>query len=163
MFAALVSPLVSLCLIAPVAGPITEPFVAPACPYCSGNRAVDFRTRVDELVQVPVGGVVHFTGRVGGRVYVTIRAGGRLVTVGGIGEVTAGLTRGSRVRQGRPLGRAIGPEDSVSLSVRDASGLHLDPTPFLGRRVPIGPRSRLVPLDGTFRRPAPRAVCRLGG
>lgn len=155
--------LIALCLVAPVAGPIEVPFVAPACPYCAGNRAIDYVTVADEIVRAPIAGVVHFAGQVGGRSYVTIRVGELLVTLGGLGEIDLGLRRSPVLRSGQVVGRAIGPEDPVSLSVRDASGIHLDPTPWLGRLTSVGPRSRLVPLDGTPRRPAPRAVCRPGG
>jgi hypothetical protein len=163
VLASLVSSIVSLCLIAPVAGPVEKPFVAPACPYCAGNRAVDYATAVDDVVRAPVDGVVHFSGQVGGRGYVTIRVGELLVTVGGLGAIDPVVRRGRSLRTGQLVGRAVGPEVPVSLSVRDASGVHLDPTLWLGRLTSVGPRSRLVPVDGTPRRPAPRAVCRPGG
>lgn len=155
--------LVSLCLIAPVSGPIVAPFVPPACPRCPGNVAVDYASEPGEIVRVPVGGVVHFAGSVGGRVYVTVRAGHHLVTVGGIDELVPGLSRGRAVRSGQILGSARGPVDPVSLSVRDSGGIHLDPTPFVGRWAAAGPRSRLVPIGGSVSRPGPRAVCRVAG
>jgi hypothetical protein len=163
LVSSLVSSLVALCLVAPVAGPIEKPFVAPACPYCAGNRAIDYVTAVDEVVRAPVDGTVHFAGRVGGRGYVTIRVGELLVTLGGLGEIEVGRTRSPMLRRGQVVGRAVGPDDPISLSVRDATGTHLDPTPWLGRLASVGPRSRLVPVDGTPRRPAHRAVCRPGG
>lgn len=161
----LVSPLVSLCLIAPVSGPIVEPFVAPACPYCAGNRAIEFSTTIDEVIRAPVGGIVHFAGPVGGRVYLTVLTGTDLVTVGGIEAFEPSVVRGRLIRQGQVVGVARGPEDPVSLSRRSRAdpNVHLDPTPSLGRLVTGGPRSRLVPRDGTRRRPAPRAVCRPDG
>lgn len=165
LVSSLVSPLVSLCLIAPVSGPIVEPFVAPACPYCAGNRAIEFATRTDEIIRVPVDGIVHFAGAVAGRRYLTVRTDIDLITVGGIGEFEPGVDRGRRVRQGQLVATARGPEDPVSLSRRALTDpdVHLDPTPSLGRLVRGGPRSRLIPLDGTTRRPAPRAVCRPDG
>lgn len=161
----LVSRFVSLCLITPVPGPVIEPFVAPACSFCPGNRAIDFATRDVEPVRAPIAGVVHFVGMVGGRGYVTVRTELDLVTVGGLDSFESGVIRGRTVRQGQVLGVARGPEDPVTLSrraVTDAE-VYLDPTPLLGRLVGAGPRSRLVPGDGTRRRPGPRAVCRLGG
>ena len=165
MFTFLVSSFVSLCLVAPVSGPIVEPFVAPACPYCAGNRAIEFATTVDEVVRAPIGGIVHFAGTVAGRRYLTVRTDVDLVTVGGIGAFGPGVVRGGRVRQGQVVATARGPEDPVSLSRRALAdpSVHLDPTPSLGRLVGRGPRSRLVPQDGTTRRPAPRAVCRPDG
>ena len=169
----------TLCLVAPVPGPIVDPFVAPACPYCAGERTIDFASRRDEAIRAPIGGVVHFAGAVAGRVYVTIRPEpdgrepgsnrrqgmrqGILVTVGGVGRIADGVRRGRVVEPGRVLGWAAGPDDPVSLSVRDESGLHLDPTPHLGTLRSGGPRSRLIPLDGTARHPGPRAVCRPDG
>lgn len=165
LVSSLVSPLVSLCLIAPVSGPIVGPFVAPACPYCTGNRAIEFATRSDDVVRSPIDGIVHFAGSVAGRRYLTVRTDADLVTVGGIGDFEPGLVRGRRVRQGEVVATARGPEDPVSLSRRPLidPNVHLDPTPSLGRLVGGGPRSRLVPSDGTPRRPAPRAVCRPDG
>lgn len=161
----MLAPFVSLCLIAPVTGPVIEPFVSPACTYCPGNRAIDYATREAEPVRAPITGVVHFVGMVGGRGYVTVSTDGDLVTVGGLVSFASGVIRGRTVRQGHVVGVARGPEDPVTLSRRDANDVevYLDPTPLLGRLVGTGPRSRLVPADGTRRRPGPRAVCRLGG
>ena len=169
----------TLCLVAPVSGPIVDPFVAPACPYCPGERTIDFASRPDEAIRAPIGGVVHFAGAVAGRVYVTIRPEpdgrepqsnprhgtrqGILVTVGGVERIADGVRRGRLVEPGQILGWATGPDEPVSLSVRDDSGLHLDPTPHLGTLRSGGPRSRLIPVDGTARHPGPRAVCRPGG
>ena len=165
LVSSLVSPLVSLCLIAPVSGPIVEPFVAPACPYCAGNRAIEFATTVDEVVRAPIGGIVHFAGTVAGRRYLTVRTDVDLVTVGGIGAFEPGVARGRQVRQGQVVAIALGPDGPVSLSRRPLAdpSVHLDPAPSLGRLVTPGPRARLVPRDGTVRRPAPRAVCRPDG
>lgn len=149
------------CLSAPVSGPITARFVAPACPYCSGRRTLGFRAAIGEVVRSPLAGRVHFTGDVVGRGFVTVASSVYLVTVGGL-EPGPGL--GTSVARGQELGLATGP---VQLSLRrtDGAGLrsYLDPEPFLVRwRVP----ARLLPLDGSPARPV-RAVlgCRttIGG
>lgn len=165
MFAGL---LLSLCLIAPVSGPIAQPFVAPACPYCPGRRTIEFTALADETIRAPVSGVVHFAGAVAGRRFVTIRIGDHLVTIGGLAAIDPGVTRWRFVSTGQPIGRTGEPGRPVSLSVRARTGeieVHVDPTPMLGRWVPVTGRARLVPVDGTPRRagPRPRAVCQRAG
>ena len=153
----------SLCLIPPVSGPVERPFVAPACRFCPGNRAVDFSSRPGEVVVAPVSGTVRFAGQVAGVGYVTVEVvDGKLVTVGGLVSSPSSLVRGDEVGQGRRLGEAAGA--TVSLSLREISpsgeAIHVDPEPHLGRL--RRRRARLVPLE--FRRPisaAPRGVCAL--
>ncbi|MEY3033559.1 MAG: hypothetical protein RLZ86_181 [Actinomycetota bacterium] len=167
-----VLPLVaSLCLVPPVSGPVERPFVAPACRFCPGNRAVDYLADPGEPVIAPVSGTVRFAGKVGGVGYVTIEVVNsnpvtreserRLVTVGGL-ESSPSLVRGGEVGQGRRLGEAVGP--TVSLSLREISttgeAIHVDPEPHLGRL--RRRRARLVPLE--FRPSIARAhrgVCAL--
>ena len=154
--------LVSLCLIPPVDGPVESRFVAPACPFCPGNQAVDFRSSSGDEVVSPASGTVHFRGVVAGVGYVTVEVAGRLVTVGGLDSISGSVRRGRTVNQGRRLGVAAG--DTVSLSVRVVSRsgtvVHVDPEPYLGRPRPR--RARLVPLG--YRSPFPvgtRGVCSL--
>lgn len=127
-------------------------FVAPACPYCSGRRTLDFEAAVGESVRSPIAGRVHFAGEVVGTGFVTVAAPSYLVTVGGLDPAS---DLGSWVERGRVIGRATG---RVRLSLRRIDragpGFHLDPEPYLVRwRVP----ARLLPLDGVRARPA-RAV-----
>lgn len=156
----------SLCLIPPVPGPVEQPFVAPVCRFCPGNRAVDYHADPGEPVVAPVSGKVRFVGSVAGVGYVTLEVAGdedpRLVTVGGLRSLSSFLHQGREVGQGRRLGEAAGA--TVSLSLREISptgeAIHLDPEPHLGRL--RRRRARLVPLE--FRRPisaAPRGVCAL--
>lgn len=154
---------VSLCLLAPVDSPVVRPFVAPACPYCPGNRAIDYRVEFGDVVIAPVSGTVRFVGSVAGTGYVTVDAGGHLVTVGGFGTFANELARGRFVGQGRRLGSAA--RTTVSLSLRRitrAGGVgnveYLDPTPSLGRAVRR--RARLVSVDRPRRDGrGSRAVC----
>lgn len=60
------------CLVPPVSGPITNPFVEPACTFCAGNRAVDLRTQIGQAVVSPVMGQITFVGRVVNQTYVTL-------------------------------------------------------------------------------------------
>ena len=154
---------VSLCLLAPVDGLVARPFVAPACPYCPGNRAIDYRVESGDVVVSPVSGTIRFVGRVAGVGYVTVDAGGHLVTVGGLDSFRAHLVRGGAVGQGERLGSAAG--DGVSLSLRRVTRVsgaqrfeYVDPTPSLGRAVPR--RARLVSVDRPRRAGRDgRAVC----
>lgn len=155
--------IVSLCLLAPVDGPVARPYVAPACPYCPGNRAIDYRVESGDGVVAPVSGTIRFVGRVAGVGYVTVDAEGHLVTVGGLDAFRADLVRGGAVGQGERLGSAAG--DGVSLSLRRVTRVagaerfeYVDPTPSLGRAVPR--RARLVSVDRPRRAGRNgRAVC----
>jgi murein DD-endopeptidase MepM/ murein hydrolase activator NlpD len=154
--------LVSLCLIPPVDGPVESRFVAPACPFCPGNRAVDFRSEPGDEVVSPASGTIHFSGPVAGVGYVTVRVAGRLVTVGGLDSIPGAVRRGRVVSQGSRLGAAAGDSVSLSLRVVSQSGavVHVDPETHLGRR--RRRRARLVPLG--FRPVLPvgsRGVCSL--
>jgi len=156
------------CLQPPVTGRVVADFVAPACPYCSGHRTVDFASVLGEAVVSPVAGTVAFYGFVGGRLYVTVDphdstvfAPGTVVTVGGLllDDVSAegpNPRRGDPVRQGERLGDAGGWPVSLSVRRSGSEGPYLDPGLLLGRwRV----TARLVPRTGRWRPLPPRLVC----
>jgi len=163
-FSPLVAPLVAaLCLVPPVDAPVVEPFVAPACSYCTGHRTVDFANTavVNGTVVAPIAGRVSFAGEVAGRRFVSVRSGDHTVTVGGLGSLV--VSAGQAVAAGETVGRGTG-LGPVTLSVRRDAGQpteeYLDPGQFLARR--IG-RARLVPTDGTRPRPVrTRLVCPTG-
>ncbi len=138
----------------PVTGQVIDRFRAPACPYCSGNRGIEFRTEGAAPVRSVEAGLVTFSGRVAGTMYVVLEhSNGWKATYGRLGDVV--VERGQRVARGGRLGVASG---DFYFGVR-IGGEYRDPAPFLGRRAG---RPRLVPLDGTPRRLPPRAtwVCR---
>lgn len=145
------------CWSSPVDAPVVDPYRAPPCPYCPGNRGLEFGPRPGEPVRAVAGGVVSFAGVVAGVRYVVVDHGdGLRATYGRLD--TASARRGSRVAAGERVGtttdrfyfglrRGVAPDD-----------VPVDPTPMLGvRRYP----ARLVPADGS---PAPspgpgRLVC----
>jgi murein DD-endopeptidase MepM/ murein hydrolase activator NlpD len=148
------SVLAAPCWRPPVTGQVIDHFRAPACPYCSGNRGIDFRTSGTVPVRAVEAGVVTFSGRVAGTMYVVIQHSNRWkVTYGRLSGVR--VEQGQRVARGGRLGTVSG---DFYMGVR-IGGEYRDPEPFLGQRVG---RPRLVPLDGTARRNAPRPtwVCR---
>ena len=153
------------CLVPPVSGPITNPFVEPACTFCAGHRAVELRTQIGQAVVSPVTGQITFVGRVVNQTYVTLTPdsigggfGQILITVGGVGA-TASFHVGSRVSAGEILGTA---QSTISLSVRrktpGSPAVYLDPTPYLTY---WRTRARLLPSDGSSARLTPQILaCR---
>lgn len=140
-----------------VAGPVVDPYREPACPYCPGNRGIEYATRPGSAVRAVSAGVVTFAGTVGGTRYVVVRHGnGWRATYGGL--------RSSHLRSGDPVasrGRIGLAGERTHFGLR-VDGTYVDPAPYLGRLVG---RPRLVPLDGTASRPAPppRLRCGPGG
>ena len=106
-------------------------------------------------------GRVNFAGLVARTAYVSIgptNDPSRTVTVGwpaGEDVDPIEVRVGHLVRAGDILGRILA-GTPVTLSLRGPGGAYEDPSPHLGRRRAM---ARLVPLDGTGRRPARRAVC----
>lgn len=141
------------CWLPPVVGTVVDPFREPPCPYCAGNRGLEYRVGDDVPVRAVAAGTVSWAGTIAGTRYVVVRqAGDRRITYG---ELTSThLSTGDRVVARSIVGRASG---SFYLGLRVGSA-YRDPAPFLGRLVG---RPRLIPLDGTPPRPppAPRVRC----
>ncbi len=132
----------------PVVGIVTDPFRQPACPYCAGNRGIDYRVGVSIQVRAVAAGVVTWSGTIAGTRYVVVRHGdGRRTTYGKL--TSSPLVSGDTVASGSLVGTASG-EFYFGLRVGEQ---YRDPAPHLGRLVG---RPRLVPVDGsTPRRPPP--------
>jgi len=136
----------------PVDGPrvAERPFLAPPTPYGAGHRGVDLAAGIPgpsgtPLVRAPVGGVVHFAGRVVDRGVVTVRTGPLLVT---LEPVTPSVVVGDAVTAGQVLG-SLEPghcpsSPCVHLGVREA-GHYLSPMKWLGGLQ----RAVLLPLRAT--------------
>jgi hypothetical protein len=145
------------CWSAPVTAPVADPFRAPACPWCPGNRGVEYASGPGDEVRSVTAGRVTFDGLVAGRRHLTLAVGpvgaSLRVTIGGLDPTAERRVAGQAVRRDEPLGTAVGP---VHLGVR-RRGVYLDPAAF----VDAPPRrARLVPIDGSPGRPAPtRASC----
>ena len=140
------------CWVPPVAEPVVDPFRAPACRWCPGNRGLKYGTVPGVPVRAVAAGIVSYSGRVAGTGYVVIRhADGLRATYGGLTEPFR--AQGSFVPGGAVVGIT---EQRLHFGLRDGDE-YLDPTPRIGRLVL---RARLVPLDATPPRPGRvRLVC----
>src|SRR5688500_5962699 len=87
------------CFLPPVAAPVVDPFRAPDCPYCAGNRGLEYATHHGQPVLAADDGVVTFSGLVAGTRYVVVeRDDGLRVTYGRLASAAVG--EGVRVDQG---------------------------------------------------------------
>ena len=123
----LLAAIATLCLALPAHTGVIDPFRAPPCDRCSGNRGLELATTSGTEVRAATNGTVTFAGLVGGRLYVVLRAQAdrRLrVTYGGLGSLM--VSRGSSVMKGESLGIA---SDTLFFGVR-IGDRHVDPVPF---------------------------------
>jgi murein DD-endopeptidase MepM/ murein hydrolase activator NlpD len=144
------------CLRPPVTGVVVDPFRAPTCRWCPGNRGIEYDVAIDTRVVNAATGRVEFAGVVAGTTYVVVGLpNGWRLTYGHLHEVL--VSRGDAVLAGRLIGRASG-TFHFGLRVGDD---YADPAPFIGR---ITGRPRLVPSNGTAGRPvaASEVRCRVG-
>lgn len=140
------------CWLAPVAGTVSDPFREPPCPYCAGNRGIEYDVG-KVAVRAVAGGVVTWSGSVAGTRYLVVRHANRWrATYGQL--VSSPLSAGDRVVARMSVGVASG---SFYFGLR-VEETYIDPAKFIGRLVG---RPRLVPVDGTQRRdpPSPRLRC----
>ena len=136
----------------PVSGQITDPFREPPCPYCAGNRGIDYAVGENAQVRAVDDGVVTWAGTIAGVRYVVVRhANGWRVTYGQLDATT--LQRDDPVAKQSLIGTASG---SFYFGLRVGEE-YRDPAPYFGRLVG---RPRLVPIDGTDQRPAPPPLWR---
>lgn len=144
------------CLLPPAQATVVDPFREPPCRYCPGNRGIEYALPAGSAVVAAAPGVVSFSGTVAGVSYVVIdHGGGWRTTYGKLSS--ADVSAGQRLRQGQQVGQST---QELFFGLRDGER-HVDPGPLLGvlRR-----RPRLVPIDGSPRRPAPsRLQCPAGG
>jgi murein DD-endopeptidase MepM/ murein hydrolase activator NlpD len=145
------------CLVPPIDAPVVDPFRMPACPYCAGNRGIEYGPRPGQGVVAMADGVVVFAGSVAGTRWLVVEhRDGLRASYGWLARMS--LSRGDAVRAGQELGRST---DRFYVGLRDGDR-PVDPTDRLGR---WRSRPRLVPSDGTRGRPggAARLVCRIAG
>jgi murein DD-endopeptidase MepM/ murein hydrolase activator NlpD len=143
------------CWVPPVSGVVSDPFREPSCPYCAGNRGIEYRVGSSAMVRAVGSGIVSWAGTIAGTTYVVVRhRDGWRVTYGRLSN--ASLRTGDVVLAGTAVGRASG---SFYFGLR-VGQRYVDPAPFLGER---RGRPRLVPVDGRAARPAPPARWRCGG
>ncbi len=141
------------CFTPPVDAPVVDPFRAPACTYCAGNRGIEYGTQPGQAVVAAASGTVTYSGAVAGVRYVVVRHGdGRLATYGRLESTVAVV--GGLLQQGGLVGAA---SDRFYFGLRD-QGIYIDPAPWLGS---WRGRPRLIPSDGSHARPSPprRMIC----
>ena len=138
----------------PVTGVVSDPFREPPCPYCAGNRGIEYRVGSRVLVRAVASGTVSWAGSIAGTTYVVMRhLNGWRTTYGRL--VTTSLRAGDVIVAGVAVGRA---SSVFYFGLRNGQG-YVDPAPFLGA---LRGRPRLVPVDGRVARPAPPARWRCG-
>jgi len=148
---------VPACLLPPVVAPVVDPFRDPGCEWCPGNRGIQYGAAPGAPVQAAAAGTVAFAGLVAGTRYVVVdhAVGDLRATYGGLGSGAVAV--GDVVAAGQVVG-TVG-DDGLHFGLR-RSDTYVDPAPLVGRLVA---RPRLVPTDGTGRRPAPPPRLRCNG
>ena len=95
----------SPCLVPPIDAPVTDPFRMPACPYCAGNRGIEYGPRPGQGVIAMADGLVVFAGTVAGTRWLVVEhRDGLRASYGRLS--TMSVTRGDVVRAGQELGRS---------------------------------------------------------
>lgn len=137
------------CWFPPVSGTVVDPFREPPCPWCAGNRGLDYRVGGDVAVSAAATGRVVFVGLVVDVRYVVIQLpSGWRHTYGQLTSTSVELD--DVVLANGSVGRA---SDTFFFGLRLAED-YADPAPFIGM---LRGRPRLIPTDGTSARPAPPA------
>lgn len=123
----------------PVEAVVSDPFRAPATPYGSGNRGLEYDTPTGTVVRAAGDGEVTFAGPVAGSLHVTIlHPDGVRTTYSFLAHIA--VVVGQRVRQGDAVGRTAGP---LHFGARRGDA-YFDPA-SLFERAPV--RVRLVAFD----------------
>ena len=152
VFAVLLVLLRSSCLPPPVTAPVVDPFRAPPCAQCAGNRGLEYATVLGTRVTAVAPGLVSFSGVVAGTRYVVVlQPDGLRATYGRLASTS--VTVGAVVTTGSVVGTT---SMGLFFGLRDGD-TYIDPAPMLGRWTF---RARLVPSNRAAARPAPPA--RLG-
>jgi len=139
--------LLPTCYLPPVAAPIVVPFEAPACPFCPGQRGLEYELSPGTPVRAAAPGVVTFAGVVVGVRYVVVRHDDSNSATYGMLRRSE-LAAGDRVAAGAVVGSA---SDRLYFGLKRPDGEPLDPTGLLAVATR---RARLIPTDGTPSRPA---------
>jgi len=135
------------CWFPPVEGTVSDPFREPPCPWCPGNRGIEFDVGDDVVVRAAASGRIEFVGSVADDRYVVVRlTNGWRHTYGQL--TSTSLELGGVVLAGGVVGRA---SDTFFFGLRIGDD-YADPAPFIGA---LRGSPRLIPVDGTPARPAP--------
>jgi murein DD-endopeptidase MepM/ murein hydrolase activator NlpD len=125
----------------PVPAAVSRGFEAPACPWCSGHRGLQYATRAGDPVRAASAGRVSFAGLVAGARWVTIEhPDGLRTSYGGLASIA--VRRGQAVDGVTVVGTAGG---ALHVGLRRGD-TYLDPAALFTWPVRLVPR--LVPLTG---------------
>lgn len=115
-----------VCLALPSNATVIDPFRAPECARCAGNRGIEYAVPANAVVRSGLRGEVVFVGMVANVRYVVVRASAdpRLrVTYGGLADVV--VTQGEVLRRGDALGTMGESDARGSGDARGTARLHL--------------------------------------
>jgi murein DD-endopeptidase MepM/ murein hydrolase activator NlpD len=126
-------------LVPPAEAVIVDRFRPPGCPFCAGNRGLEYAAPAGADVHAAAPGVVTFAGPVAGVTYVVVaHGGGYRTTYGRLDGVAVAV--GTAVSTGQVLGQSGGSGIFFGLRLHDT---YLDPELFFVGARPT--RARLVP------------------
>ena len=115
-----------VCLALPSNATVIDPFRAPECARCAGNRGIEYAVPVNAVVRSGLRGEVVFVGMVANVRYVVVRASADprvRVTYGGLANVAVG--QGEELRRGDVLGTMGECDARGSGDARGIARLHL--------------------------------------
>lgn len=136
-----VSVVAAPCWRPPVAAAVADPFRQPDCPWCPGNRGIEYATAPGDIVTSVAAGTVTFAGSIAGIRYVVVEIANRWrITYGNLSD--SELRVGKTVVAGMAIGATAG---AFHFGLRDGE-TYIDPAPYLGE---WQFRVRLVPTDGS--------------
>lgn len=115
-----------VCLALPSNATVIDPFRAPECARCAGNRGIEYAVPANAVVRSGLRGEVAFVGMVANVRYVVVRASANpqvRVTYGGLADVVVG--QGEVLRRGDALGTMGESDARGSGDARGIARLHL--------------------------------------
>ena len=115
-----------VCLALPSNATVIDPFRAPECARCAGNRGIEYAVPANAVVRSGLRGEVAFVGMVANVRYVVVRASADprvRVTYGGLADVV--VEQGEVLRRGDALGTMGESDARGSGDARGTARLHL--------------------------------------
>ena len=115
-----------VCLALPSNATVIDPFRAPECARCAGNRGIEYAVPANAVVRSGLRGEVAFVGMVANVRYVVVRASANpqvRVTYGGLADVV--VEQGEELRRGDALGTMGESDARGSGDARGIARLHL--------------------------------------
>lgn len=135
------------CWQSPVDARVVDPFREPSCPYCAGNRGLEYSAVSGSGVRSVAAGTVSWSGTIAGVRWVVVEhVDGWRATYGRL--AASELATGDRVESRQLIGTTTA---EFYFGLRHGER-YVDPSPHLARLVG---RPRLVPVGDTSARPAP--------